>query len=228
MELLITTKKRHPLLGLDWMGELLITLKSEKLNPNINHINKTGNTADYDITTLKRKFHNLFNENHTTNNVKVDIQLKEEAKLMQQKGSRKRDQKVEKPRAYQKSKQHRRNLRRKPGSNYHQKNKSVRTALDLRKLNEITVKRKAQMPNIEKLVSKLSRKVSDGPADEIWISKFVLDYAYGQLHLSKRAMDLRIFAVTGGNFTGYYRFLKGLYRLADIPTTFQEKIFQQG
>ena len=37
-------------------------------------------------------------------------------------------------------------------------------------------------------------------------------------------MDLCIFAVTGGNFTGYYRFLKGFYGLADIPTISREKI----
>ena len=30
--------------------------------------------------------------------------------------------------------------------------------------------------------------------------------------------------MTGGDFTGYYRFLKGFYGLADIPTIFQEKI----
>ena len=35
-----------------------------------------------------------------------------------------------------------------------------------------------------------------------------------------------IFAVNGGNFTGYYRFLKGFYGLAYIPTIFQEKIDQ--
>ena len=49
-------------------------------------------------------------------------------------------------------------------------------------------------------------------------------YAYGQLPLLKNANDLCIFAVTGGNFTGWYRFLKGFYGLADIPTIFQEKI----
>ena len=48
-------------------------------------MNKKGNTADHDITSLKRKFHKLFNENHTINNVGVDIQLKEVAKLIQQK-----------------------------------------------------------------------------------------------------------------------------------------------
>ena len=47
-----------------------------------------------------------------------------------------------------------------------------------------------------------------------------------RLPLSKHARDLCIFAVTGENFTGYYRFLKGFYGLADIPTIFQEKIDQ--
>ena len=39
-------------------------------------------------------------------------------------------------------------------------------------------------------------------------------------------MDLCIFAVTGRNFTGHYRFLKGFYGRADIPTIFQEKTDQ--
>ena len=82
------------------------------------------------------------------------------------------------------------------------------------------------MANMEELNSRVSKKTADGPTDEIWISKFDLDYAYSQLQLSKRAMDLRIFAVNGGNFTGYYRFLKGFFGLADIPTYFQEQIDQ--
>ena len=35
---------------------------------------------------------------------------------------------------------------------------------------------------------------------------------------------LCIFTDTGGKFTGYYRFLKGFYGLADFPTIFQERI----
>ena len=66
------------------MGKLGITIESKKLNSNNNHINKTGNPADHDITTLKRKFHKLFNENHRINIVEEDIQLTEEAKLIQQ------------------------------------------------------------------------------------------------------------------------------------------------
>ena len=77
------------------------------------------------------------------------------------------------------------------------------------------------MPNMEELISRISRKIADGEADEIWISNFDSDYAYGHLPLSKNAIDLRIFAVTGGNFTGYYGFLKGFYGQADIRTFIQ-------
>ena len=82
------------------------------------------------------------------------------------------------------------------------------------------------MANMEELISRISRKIADGPADEIWISKLDLDYAYGQLILSRAARNLCKFVVTGGNFTSYYRFLKGFHGLADIQTTFQEKIDQ--
>ena len=104
------------------------------------------------------------------------------------------------------------------------KDKSVKIALDSRKLNDITIKRKAQMPNMEELISRISRKITEGTQGEIWISKLDLDYAYGQLKLSKRARNLCVFTVTGGKFTGYYRFVKGFYGLADIPTIFQEHI----
>ena len=82
------------------------------------------------------------------------------------------------------------------------------------------------MPKMEESISRKSRKIADGPADEIWISKFGLDYAYGQLLLSKETRNFCIFAVTGENFTSYYRFLKGFYVLAGIPTIFQEIIDQ--
>ena len=82
------------------------------------------------------------------------------------------------------------------------------------------------MPNMEELIAKISRKIEDGPADGIWISKFDLDYAYGKLILSRAARNLCTFAVTGGKYTAYYRFLKRFYVLADIPTIFQEKIDQ--
>ena len=88
LELLITTKQTHPLLGLNWMKELGLTLKTETTHQSINNINRpdrSNNRVDADIATLKGKFHKHFTENHTVENVEVDIQLKEGSKLIQQK-----------------------------------------------------------------------------------------------------------------------------------------------
>ena len=41
------------------------------------------------------------------------------------------------------------------------KNKSIKKALDSRKINEITIKRKAQMPNMEEIILGISRKISE-------------------------------------------------------------------
>ena len=43
LEILVTTRNTHPLLGLDWMGKLGITLEVENSKAKINHITKTGN-----------------------------------------------------------------------------------------------------------------------------------------------------------------------------------------
>ena len=104
------------------------------------------------------------------------------------------------------------------------KDKSIKIALDSRKLNEITVKRKAQMPNMEELISRISRKKSEGEDGEILATKLDFDYAYEQLNLDDDTKNFCIFTVTGGDFTGYYCFLKGFYGLADVPTIFQERI----
>ena len=81
IEILVTTKKTNPLLGLDWMEKLGITLDTGNIGPQKNNI-----TEDPDITTLKRRFKKLLNENHTVNGIEVNIQLEDDAKLIQQKG----------------------------------------------------------------------------------------------------------------------------------------------
>ena len=67
------------------MRKLGITLESEKVTTEINHVNVPENTIDRNITALKREFTSLFTENRTVKNIEVDIQLKEGAKLIQQK-----------------------------------------------------------------------------------------------------------------------------------------------
>ena len=77
---------------------------------------------------------------------------------------------------------------------------------------------------MEELISRISRKISEEQEGEIWVTKLEIDYAYGQIKFNENTKVPCIFTVTGGEFTGYYRFLKGFYGLADIPTIFQEWI----
>ena len=59
LEILITTKKTHPPLGLNWMKELGITLDKDNIDQRIKHVKE-----DTDIKSLKEQFKQLFNENH--------------------------------------------------------------------------------------------------------------------------------------------------------------------
>ena len=85
------------------------------------------------------------------------------------------------------------------------------------------MKRKAAMPNLEELISKISAEITKSNG-ELWMSKIDLDYAYGQAKLSREATRHCVFPIIGGDFTGHYRFKKGFYGLSDIPTVFQEHI----
>ena len=82
------------------------------------------------------------------------------------------------------------------------------------------------MPIMEELLNQISVEISRDRTVQLFISKIDLDYAYGQLNLSEETSRQCVFALTGGKFSGYYRFKKGFYGLADIPTIFQEKIDQ--
>ena len=86
---------------------------------------------------------------------------------------------------------------REPRGNYLLNDKSVKLALDLTIINKVTINRKTRKPFMEKIITRISRKNSRKPADGIWISKFDLDYAFGQIHLSRRAIDICSFAVKG-------------------------------
>ena len=80
------------------------------------------------------------------------------------------------------------------------------------------------MPNMEELLNQISVEITSDRTKELMMSKIDLDYAYGQMKLSKETSRQGVFAITGGKFSGFYRFKKGFNGLADIPTIFQEKI----
>ena len=65
------------------------------------------------------------------------------------------------------------------------KDKSIKIALDSRKLNEATIKKKAQLPNMEELISRIPRKIFEEQEGEVWITKLDFDYAYDQIKLNE-------------------------------------------
>ena len=103
------------------------------------------------------------------------------------------------------------------------KDKTVKIALDARKLNESCVKR-PDMPNMKELLNQLSTELSRNDHDPIWISVINLDFAYLKMKLAQETSKHCNFAVAGENMNGYYRPLKGFYGPADIPTIFLEEI----
>ena len=113
---------------------------------------------------------------------------------------------------------------REPSSHHSEKGQNGKNCLRLKKIKRSNKKRKAQTQNMEELISRISRKISDEKEGEIWLTKLDFDYAYGQIKLDNEIQNLCLFTITGVEFTGYYRFLKGFYGLADIPSIFQERI----
>ena len=77
---------------------------------------------------------------------------------------------------------------------------------------------------MEGFLNQISTELSRNDHDPTWTSVIDLHYAYGQMKLAPETSKHCNFTVTGENMNGFYRFLKGFYRPADIPTIFQEKM----
>ena len=206
LPILITENKdTRPLLGLDWLDKMEIGLQG---NRNTNIVRNI--TVDERSTKVLDEFEDLFKNNHTIECLTIDIQLKEDVKPIQQKGR-------PVPIHFQNSVRHelenffeKGHLEKADGTTEMffispalitiKKNNSVKIALDSRNLNESCIKRKAAMPNMEKLISKISAEVTKNNG-ELWMSKIDLDYADGQAKLSKEAIKRCVFSIIGGNFT---------------------------
>ena len=215
---------------MDWLDKLEIGLQGSRETNIIRNISTNGKGV-----RIFQDFEKLFKTNHTIKDLTIEIQLKKDAKPIQQKGrpvpihfqrivknENELDKLIEKGHL-EKADKTTENCFVSPAVITIKKDKSVKIALDSRKLNKSCIKRKATMHNMEELISQFSAKItqSDG---EIWMSKIDLDCAYGQAKLSAEASRHCVLSFIGGEFTGHYRFKKGFYGLGDSPTVFQEHI----
>ena len=173
------------------------------------------------ILKLKNEFKDLFYNNTEIKDLEVKIDLKEDAKIIQQKG---------RPVPIHLQNQVAEEIKRLIKNGYLErateitedcfvspavitvkKDKSIKIALDARS-NEATIEKKAHMPNMEELISRISRKISEEQEGEIWITKLDFDYAYGQIKLNETTRNLCNFTVLP--------FLERLLRTGAHPNNF--------
>ena len=193
LPLLNTRANITPLMGLDWMKRLKITINSNIEAIKIHHIRM--DEYEKRILKLKNKFKDFFYNNTETKNTVVKIIQKENAHIIQQK---------RRPIPIHLQDQVAEELKRLIKNGYLgrateitedcfvspavitvRKDRSIKITMDSRKINKATIKRKAQMANMEELLSIVSRKKSEEKEVEIPITKLDFDYAHGQLRLDE-------------------------------------------
>ena len=155
LPILITEiKNTLPLLGLDWLDKLEIGLQGSKKTNVIRHVKE-----DERRKRIINEYEDLFKNNHTIKGLTIDIQLKKDVKPIQQKGRpvpihfqkifREELEKLIDKGHLEKADKTTENCFVSPAVITIKKDKSVKIALDSRKLNDACIKRKAAMPNME-------------------------------------------------------------------------------
>ena len=225
MEILIPERTDiTPLVGMDWMKTFKLIIERIQLSE--------SNQSERE--KIFGKFQGLFENNETIKDTEINIQLKPGHYPIKQKA---------RPVPIHLQEDVERELKKLIRTGHLEKtndldedcfvspvvitvksDKSVKIALDSRKLNDSFIKMRPHMPNMEELLNQISLEITRDRTAQLFMSKIDLDYKYGQIKLSEETSRQCVFALTGGNFSGYYRFKKGFYGLADMPTIFQEKI----
>ncbi len=70
-------------------------------------------------------------------------------------------------------------------------------------------KEKIQMPNLDDLRDRASIAATLDPNRSFWASIFDLDYAFGQVVLTKETAKHCVIANVGGSCTGHFKFNRG-------------------
>ena len=184
-----------------------------------------------EVQQIIREFPDLFKRKGRVKNYEIKIDMKDNAKISQQKGRRfpiqlqdqvdKEIEKLLKDGHIEKVDKIQDDVFIQPTVITVKKDKSVKIALDARALNESIAKDKYQMPNLDNLIDMIAEELEKSEG-EAWYSSVDMTYAYGQIpihELTKRHCNLQI---VGGKSTGKYRFTTGYYGPTVMPTEFQK------
>ena len=181
-----------------------------------------------EVQQLVGEFPNLFKRKGRVKNYEIKIKMKDDLKILQQKGRRipiqlqsQVDNEIEKLL----KEGHIEKVDKIQNDVFIQrtvitvkKDKSVKIALDARALNQSIAKDKCQIPNLDKLIDMITEKL-DEKDGELWFSSVDMTYAYGQIPLQELAKRHCNFQIVGRKSTGTYRFTTGFYGLT---TEFQK------
>ena len=199
MQLLITERNNiTPLLGMDWLKKFKLTIGNIRLDDN-NQSEKRQ---------IVEKFPDLFKNNTTIKDAEISIQLKPGHYPVKQKARPiplhiqeavgKEIENLTKSGHLERVKQVDEDCFVSQVVITMKNDKSVKIALDSRKLNDSCIKFRPHMPNMEELLNQISVAITKDRTKKLMISKIDLDYAYGQMMLSEETSRQCIFAITGG------------------------------
>ena len=224
MEILITERiDITPLLGMDWMKKFKLTISKIQLAEN--------NQSERE--KVFNNFPDLFEKNETIKDTEINIQLKPGHYPVKQKARPiplhlqedvgRELEKVIKSGHLEKINDVDEDCFVSPVVITVKSDKSVKIALDSRKLYDSCIKMRPHMPNMEQILNQISVEITRDRTVKLFISKIDLDYAYGQMRLSEETSRHCVFALTGGKFSGYYRFKKGFTDSLTYPQYSKKK-----
>ena len=225
MEILITERTDiTPLLRMDWMKKFQLTIGRIQLTET--------NQSEKEKVIIKCP--DLFENNRTVKDTEINIQLKPVHYPVKQKARpiplhlqedvRRELEKLIKAGHLEKVNNADEDCFVSPVVITVKNDKSVKIALDSRKLNDSCIKRRPHMPNMEEFLNQISVEITRDRTLQLFISKIDLEYAYGQMKLSEETSRQCIFAITGAKFNGYYRFKKSSTDLPTFPQSFKKKL----
>ena len=232
--ILLVDNKTNNIVGRDILRKLGITLTaSKKQGKKILH-NSDTTTETNIIKWIPKKYPNLCTRLGKSKNYIAKPTMKENFRPVQQKGRRVPLHLLDKVEAeLKKLIQDKQIIKLDKCSDEHfispvvitvKHDKSVKIALDSKKLNDAIHKNKYQMQSIYHLIDEAATYISERKQNpgQFFCSKIDLKYAYSQIPLDPNIQKHFKFSILGGEATGTYRFINGFYGLTDMHATFQK------
>ena len=198
--ILVSSKGSRSIIGREWLSTLrhkfepVVEGKSE-----VNSIEKNEELCE-ETKKFVSEFKKLFTRNGKVKNHQVKIKLKENARIVQQKG------------------------RRIPIQLQNAVDAEMKKLLKdghIEEINEIKDDVFIQ-PTVITVKKDRSVKIALDANVEAWYSTLDMTYAYGQVPLHLLTAKHCNFQIIGGESTGTYRFVTGFYGLTVMPTEFQK------